>query len=241
MKNNVFSAHFRRPRFWPCATSLLAVAAMLSLGFWQLHRLEWKETLIAQLAANQAQAALEALPEDAELPEAEFRNITLKGAFLHPQTFHLVRYRGREVGYHLLTPFQPADDERIILVDRGWVPSDKKSPQARPETETPAAVTVSGMLRRLPPKKLISPANSPDKNLWIYADLAAMQDQSGLNFAPLMIEMTGKAAPGTLPIPSGGAIQMRNNHLGYALTWFAIAIAVIVIFAVYHRKPSSLS
>jgi len=229
--------HFRKPEFWPTVITGIAVVVLISLGCWQLQRLAWKEDIIRRIALGETEATLAALPKDeAELRALEFRKVKLQGRFLNEHEFHLTpRYQGRTFGYHVLTPFL-LTDRRTVLVDRGFVPADKKAPATRPHSIIKERTTIRGMVRLPYPRALVLPDNRVQENLWFWFDLPAMQRTSGLSFPPIFIEALGKPDPELLPIPSDGLIALRNDHLMYAITWFGFALAALLIYGLYHRR-----
>ena len=168
-----------------------------------------------------------------------YRKVELRGWFVYDAVYHVVAAPiGPTAGFNMVTPFrletppsivyEPHDFERsIILVDRGFAPVGKES---RPF----GIQTVTGFLRPPKQKKLFSPENQPDKNLWFYEDPAATSQS-----LPLVIEATGPRELGVWPMPSEGKITVRNDHLGYAITWFSLAIIAVIMFAFYRRSPSN--
>jgi surfeit locus 1 family protein len=214
-------------RHIPLLFTLSAVAVFCMLGTWQTQRLAWKQNLLAQIEKAQAQPALEILPDD--LGESYYRNVSLQGTFTG-STLHLVgRMQGQELGYFMLTPFL-LPDGRAILVNRGYSPPDKDN--------TPMGkATVAGVLRPLREKRFFAPENQPEKNLWFYEDTAQLSGFLKVNLLPGVVELTGKKEPGRYPIPNSGKISLRNDHLGYAVTWFSLAGVALLMYGFYRRNP----
>lgn len=119
------------PRWAPSLAALLGVLVLLGLGTWQLERLEWKETLIAEYLARRAAPPI-ALPDPIGDPVAlDNRRVRLVGRFLHDRELYLgARSYKDEVGFHVVTPFR-LDDGRAVMVDRGWVPARSRFPAWR--------------------------------------------------------------------------------------------------------------
>lgn len=229
---------FNRPGFWPAFVTLAALAVTLGLGVWQVQRLAWKESLIAQ--AEQAQAApvidLNA-PDAPPLDTLTWRNVTLRGRFLHGKELHLVgQSPSGEAGYHLVTPLLLEGTDAPVLVDRGWAPFKLKERATRPETLTEGVASFTGIVLSPKGKRLFTPENRPEDNLWLWYDFPAMKQAAGLNFPPAVIAATSATARGDLPRPDPGRPSFRNDHLGYAVTWFLIAACILAIFLIYHRK-----
>jgi surfeit locus 1 family protein len=79
--------------------------------------------------------------------------------------------------------------------------------------------------------------HQPEKNIWFGRDVAAMADSAKItNVIPVMVDIVGEQDAKRLPVPSDGTIRLRNDHLSYIITWYGIALGILVIFVVYHRK-----
>ncbi len=222
------SSNFKKPQPIPLLFIIVATITLTYLGAWQLERLQWKNGLLKEINQAQAMPVLQILPE--KLDGLEYRKVILKGIFEHEKSLHMIgRQRGNFPGYFIVTPFKLENDGRIILVNRGFSPSGKES---RPD----GMQTVEGVIRPPRTKRFFAPENLPEKNVWFYEDIPAMSKSSGLTISPIIIEQVGKEEPGIFPIRGDGKINLQNDHLGYAVTWFTTAIIGIVMFAFYHRK-----
>ncbi|MGJ0425261.1 SURF1 family protein [Methylocystis sp.] len=244
-------ASFTRPRPVAWFFFLLAFGTCMVLGTWQVQRLQWKENLIAEIAEANAQEPLKALPTNDALAAAQFRTVRVSGTWLPEQEFHLTpRYYRNQFGYGIVTPLKLADG-RILLVNRGWVPGKKKLPETRPETAVKGKANFLGLIRTDADRNYFTPPNQPQKNIWFGRDAMEMADYAQLkNAAPAIVDIITPSAPLThadakvtdaepapkLPVPSDGQIRLRNDHLSYIITWYGIALGILVIFLVYHRK-----
>lgn len=195
--------------FFFCALFLL-----LSLGAWQTQRLQWKEELLARISRQQEKPEAP-LPGKIENPEDwEFRRVVLKGYFL-PGKFFLLgpRVQNGKAGFERIEAFRHKNG--VVFVNRGWTQDGKmKSPPER---------SLKGVVR-VPEKGYFTPQNDPAKNDWYWADIAAMTSASGLkNVQPILVSLS--------PLP-----QIPNNHLAYALFWFGMAGALVVIYALSSRR-----
>ena len=220
---------FRKPDTIPLIFIVCAFSLLMGLGIWQTQRLAWKQGVLASIEKVQGMPTLGTLPQD--VSNLDYRNVALTGTFIYDKTMHLVGHpQDAGMGFYLLTPFQLEDDGRIILVNRGFSPPDLES---KPE----GLQTVTGIIRPVRIKRLFSPDNRPDKNVWFFEDFPAMSAYTGLAFTPIMVEAVGKAEKNVYPAPSDGIIFLRNDHLIYAITWFSLAIIALVMFGFYHRVP----
>ncbi|HSE75122.1 MAG TPA: SURF1 family protein, partial [Dongiaceae bacterium] len=120
-----------RPTLWPTLFSVPAVIVMIALCVWQVHRLHWKEGLIADRESRIAAEPAALPPVGTDPAQMEYRRVRLEGMFLHDKELYLgARSMNGNVGYHVLTPFALAGGGSV-LVDRGWVPVARKLPERR--------------------------------------------------------------------------------------------------------------
>lgn len=222
---------FRKPEPIPLLFIIAATVTLAALGGWQVQRLAWKNSLIHTVAEAQSEPALGGLPQ--ELAGLDYRRVALTGRYLHDKTLRKAGgIQGEGPGFFLLTPFILEDDGRAILINRGFSPADK---DLRPE----GTLTVAGVIRPAREKRFFSPENKPGDNLWFHEDIAAMSQATQLDLLPMVVEATGAREKGVYPVPSDGTISLRNDHLGYALSWFLLALIGLVMFGIYHRVPGS--
>jgi surfeit locus 1 family protein len=232
-----------RPMFWPTMFSLPALMICLGLGAWQIERLFWKQDLIAQREAAVA-AAPAAVPKTlAEARGMEFRHVTDEGVFQYDKEIYLgATSEGGGQGYQVLTPLlEPGG--RSVFVNRGYIPAELKDPAKRAAGEIPGPVRVEGLLR-LPPAgrpNWFLPDNRPDLNYWFWVDLAAMSAADRLDrVAPFYIDADATPNPGGWPKGGVTRLALPNNHLQYAITWFSLAVALIVIYVLFHRRSAEM-
>jgi surfeit locus 1 family protein len=230
-----------RPFLLPTLFMSVAVLLCLGLAVWQVDRLSWKRGLIAErVAASQAPPV--ALPRDlAEARTLEFRPVRVEGVFLHDKEIFLgaAPPSGRGTGFHVLTPLRQPDG-RTVFINRGYVPSELKDPARREAGLLDGTVQVTGLLRmpRPRPNRFV-PDNRPDLNYWFWIDLPAISAATGLSeVAPFYID--ADAAPNPGGWPSGGVtpIDLPNDHLQYAITWFLLAAAGGVIYVLWRRQAA---
>lgn len=237
--DTVASPPRRRATVVLVAFLVLATAGFSSLGVWQLFRLQWKLDLIARVDSRVHASPLPA-PAPAEWPRVsrdrdEYRHVRLEGQYLTGHDTRVQALTDLGAGDWILTPFRTVDGA-IVLVNRGFVPSGQEGEAPPPLT------TVTGLLRLSEPRGSFLRANDPAHDRWFSRDVAAIARDRGLGpVAPYFVDLdapppvlTHAAVPGdsaTLgghsdPWPRAGltVVQFRNNHLGYALTWFALAL-----------------
>lgn len=226
-----------RPALWPTVFALLGMAMLIGLGSWQVQRLFWKLNLIDTVTTQMAQPPV-ALPADIGDPaQWLYRRVTVTGTFRHDREIHLLAHdsHGR-LGYNIITPLVRQDGGGTVLVDRGWVPTDNKDPATRAAGQVPGVVTVNGLVRLPWRQGWFVPDNDPKANVWFWGDLAAMAKAAGVDAPALLIGADAAPNPGGLPIGGQTRVTFRNDHLQYALTWFALAISLAVIYVLFSRK-----
>lgn len=224
-----------RPRLWPTVITVPALLVLLGLGTWQLQRLEWKTALIEARDAALAQPPVELTA--ATPPETlRFRRAEATGTFLHEHELHLgPRVHGGRAGLHVLTPLRLADGG-LLLVNRGWVPESARNPATRPEGQVGGETTVRGVIMALFGPNPFTPENDPAGNSWYWIDLPAMARAVGEPLLPMVLA-ADETARGGLPIGGQGRPELRNQHLEYAITWYALAAALAAIYVLFHRRP----
>jgi surfeit locus 1 family protein len=227
--------------FWPAIAFLTALAILLSLGFWQLERKVWKEELLAQIAAR-AYGEPAALPEAWDPAKDEFRRVRITGTFLHEAETALhglaPGQRGSPLqGFYLFTPLR-LDSGALVMVNRGFVPTELRDPAARPGSRPEGEVVVTGLLRAPERPGWFVPENRPETDQWFVRDPAQFAAAKGLSVAPFYIEAEA-GEPGAWPRGGQFRLDIPNNHLQYALTWFGIAVTLVAVFVAFARRHLS--
>jgi surfeit locus 1 family protein len=224
-----------RPTLWPTLFSVPAFIVLVGLCIWQVQRLHWKENLIAARESRVAEAPVALPPAGDDPASVDYRRVRLEGTFLHDKELYLgARSLNGNPGYHVLTPFTLAGGG-AVLVDRGWVPIERKVPESRAEGQLEGNRTVDGIVRLAPGKAWMQPDNEPGQNMWFFVDLPAMAAASGIDVRTDLYVDAGPAEnPGKYPVGGQTRIELPNDHLQYAITWGLLAAALAVIYVLYH-------
>ncbi|MGF1551061.1 MAG: SURF1 family protein [Paracoccaceae bacterium] len=219
------------------APVLLGVAGTATLGLlclWQLDRLDWKLGLIDQLRARLS-AEPSALPSDPTAGEHEFLRVRVAGRFPGEDGAHghpdapLLATLDKAAGYRIIQPFV-TEDGRRIMVSRGWVPAEVKNVGGRAVREIPApegTVTLTGALRF--PDDPQSPAFGERDNVWIARDLDVYERVFDVEPVLLVAETPTPGPETRSPVPQPLTVDLRNNHLGYAITWWLLGLVWAVM------------
>jgi surfeit locus 1 family protein len=212
----------------------LAVAFLLGLGTWQLQRKQWKDALLAEIAARATQPPLTALSGTAD-PKAEYVPVRLRGRFL-PETerhvFISVPKQPNGVGgpgYWVFQIFAPDGAQGPVYVNRGFVPEARKAEKRTPE----GSVAIDGIVRLPEPRGRFSNSNDPAKNTYY---VRSPNEFGGSARRDLYIDMTGPAPAAGLPLPLVGKITIPNRHMEYALTWYALAATLLGVAFAWGRR-----
>jgi surfeit locus 1 family protein len=228
-----------RSLFWPSIFAGGAFLVLLGLGTWQVERLFWKEGLIAERHAAVTAPPIDLPPSLEAARPLEYHRVRVNGRFLNDRELYLgaTSPNGR-AGYQVITPLRLADGSSI-LVNRGFIPQERRAPDSRAAGELEGDVTVTGLLRLPPAGKphWFIPANSPERNYWIYVDLPAMAAAAHVDrVLPFYVDADATPNPGGLPVGGQTPIDLPNDHLQYAITWYALAAGLAVIYILFIRR-----
>lgn len=226
-----------RPKLWPTLFTIPVLISLIALGGWQVQRLYWKDTLIERLQAR-GSAEPVALPQWIDNVEAfEFRRVSVTGEFIHDKEFYVInRSLNGKPGLNIVTLLKRADGGGHVLVNRGWVPFDKRDPKTRSEGQVTGGVIIDGIIRIAKGPAMFTPENEPHNNTWFFVDPSSMSAAAGLPPLQGYYILAANASPGGFPVGHQWRVDLRNDHLQYAITWFALALGLIVIYVIYHRQ-----
>ena len=218
--------------------SLLAFILLVSLGLWQVQRLQWKQGLIARA---EAAADLPPVPiMDVYRPSEEFRKVVVDCPGLATAPFvELQTIEDGQPGVRLVSPCPLPNKPFVALVDRGFV-SDTISarPPVRPSQEP---LRIIAELRNPPERPTM--ALSADGNRFFWRDQRGMARALGIHewaAVPMLFALTSSNPEWEALTPSAPPAAFSNNHLGYALTWFGLALALAGFYiALLRRKLTS--
>ena len=235
-----------RPALWPTLVTLPMMALCLGLGIWQLERREWKRDILDRIATNQAAQPMtidELLHGDPL--RMEYGRAKLAGTFLHDHEFYLAaRSRGDTVGLQVVTPLK-LDDGRIVLFDRGWIPSERRDPAKRIQGQLTGSVALTGVVRRAQLQRGFAPANSPERNVWFHVDVPAMRALAGATpdaeLDRFFVEADATPNPGGVPMGGQTQLDIPNDHLQYSITWFLLALSLAGVYLAYHWEHGRLT
>jgi surfeit locus 1 family protein len=228
-----------RTKFVAMSIVVLAVfCALVALGNWQLSRLAWKEDLLQTIQSriNQPPRPLDAyLKTDAG---TDYWPVTVSGRFRHESERHFFATFEGKSGYHVYAPLETSPN-KFVFVNRGFVIFDMKDVSKRADGQTQGIVNITGLARSILTQKPSSsvPNNDAAQNIFYWKDFAAMRDSASLPQGATIMEAfidADKTATPPSGMPVGGVtyIDLPNNHLQYAVTWYGLAAALLGIWMV---------
>ncbi|EFP08435.1 CRE-SFT-1 protein [Caenorhabditis remanei] len=231
-------------------------AFAFSLGIWQCYRLKWKLDLIDHLHSRLSQTAVD-LPLDLScdsLEPLEYCRVTVTGEFLHNREF-IISPRGRfdpakkqsaaagsmlsenemsSHGGHLITPFRLKDSGKVILINRGWLPSFYFDPSTHQKTNPIGVVTFDGIVRKTEKRPQFVGQNIPEQGVWYYRDLEQIAKHHDTE--PVWLDAAYETTVPGGPIGGQTNINVRNEHLNYMTTWFTLTLVTLLMWIHKFRK-----
>jgi len=197
----------------------------LSLGFWQLYRLSWKLDLI-----NQIENSLKIDP--VELQNVEKKNylrIKTSGQIDFEKQIYLYNLNETgKPGFEVINPIKVGNED--YLINRGWISFDQKN---KPEINVVDQKNIIGTLMLQSKSSSFKPKNEVDKNYWFTLDREDILKFTGKKFSKYIIYLNGNYEN---PRPKVITAKISNNHKKYAITWFSMAISILLIYLYFRKK-----
>jgi surfeit locus 1 family protein len=221
-------AHSCRSRLIFVSVMVILTAVFIGLGTWQVQRLFWKNALIERVDVRVHAVATPAPPEQGwavlKAENDEYRRVVVEGRFRHDAETLVQAVTDLGAGFWVLTPLKTADGT-TVLINRGFVTTDRRDPGTRPAGEIQGTAKVTGLLRMTEPGGAFLRSNDPQQERWYSRDVAAIATAKGLGTtAPYFIDADATPNPGGFPVGGLTVIRFRNSHLVYALTWYGLAL-----------------
>ena len=208
---------------------IIFVTIFCALGTWQLYRLQWKLELISEITFG-----LDSSPiEYSNSIEKNYQRVSAKGKFNFDKQIYLYSLNDNgKPGYDVITPFRTNKNENV-LVNRGWIKKElKNNPIINKNIEDEQKII--GLLRKIYKPNIFKPDNDLKNNIWFSINLEDLKVTSGERFNEFVIFLEDNQAK--TPIPRKITIDVPNNHLKYAITWYAISISIIFYYLYFRRK-----
>ena len=219
-----------------------ALMVLVGLGLWQLERRDEKHALLAEISHRMIAPAesVEALFINED--RATFRHATAEGIFENEHESYVWAPQsddnGTRLGYKVITPLRLTAGA-LVMVDRGWVPQEKRDPASRIKGQIETTVTIRGLLRPPVAPGMFTPDPNLVEHIWYVHDIPAMATALGAKPATTLYLEASTPVPGG-PVPISDTPEIPDNHLQYAFTWFSLAIVLVVIYFVFHHSRGRL-
>jgi len=244
---NTFTVLFSRRWLFATLLAIAAVAVMSRLGIWQLDRLEARKAFNARVIMHQEEPTLtlDAESINLDLYSMEYRTAVVEGHYLPDEEIVLRNqtWQGK-LGVQLFTPLLIEGTGQIILIQRGWIPTDQADAESRTRFFEPGEVTVTGALRRA--ETDFSLRLRPDPTLvagetrfdaWNNLDLERLATQIDSPMLPVYLQRVPDGQDGNPPFAQALSIDLtEGSHLGYAGQWFLFAVVLALGYPVFVRK-----
>lgn len=230
-----------RGRYWTAVVlSVLGIGILLNLGFWQVDRLQWKNAVVATIDSR-IHAAPTTVAELTRMAEAtgdvEYVPVTLTGRYWHEGERYFLSTSSGQAGWNVHTPLLVEGTNEAVFVNRGFVPYALRDPATRPDGQIEGEATVTGLARNVAAEKPagFTPDNDPAANAFFWRSLSDMEQglalPEGVRLLPFIVDAGAGTAPGGYPVGGTTVVAVPNNHLQYAITWFALAATMGVMLA----------
>ncbi len=230
-----------RPLAGPTIATAIMLPILIGLGAWQVERLHWKEALLAEIATHLAAPPIGYEQAIALGPAAQYRRVALAGSFDNTkESYVFTTGEGGAPVYHVVTPFRLSSGQSL-MVDRGYVPKELLAPASREAGELSGVVHTTGVWRSPDAPGMFTPPPDRNHRIWYSRNVTDMAKQAGVSLAaPVIVEADASANPGGWPKGGQTVIDIPNNHLEYALTWFGLAAVLAGVYLAYHRSVGRL-
>ena len=198
---------------------------VLSLGTWQVFRLNSKSQLISDLENNLKRNSIDFNVDI----DKEYTKVLLKKKNLKSKIF-LYHLNKGEIGFKVIVPYE-VNSSLLVLVDKGWIRKDKINSIKNSLLNDDI---IEGYTKKIREKKLFTPKNNIKEDFLYSVEIDNLRKSLNKNIYPLLIIQTSKTKKDI--IPNDYHVGLSNNHLQYAITWYGLALFTIIFFLYYRRK-----
>jgi len=202
------------------------ITLFCSLGTWQLYRLQWKQDLI-----NQISEGLNSTPiQYSQNINKNYQRVALVGKYNFKNQIYLYNLNEKgQPGFDVITPFETLNKENV-LINRGWIKKEFKNNSAINSYSS----NIKGLLKESNRKNIFTPNNDLKENIWFSINLNEIQKVTGKKFNKFIVYLEDETID--TPKPKEITIDLPNNHLKYAITWYSISISILFYFLYFRKK-----
>ena len=201
------------------------ILTLLSLGFWQIYRLNWKLELIEQIENSLKNDPVEL----SNIEKKNYLRIKTSGEIDFDNQIYLYNLNDAgKPGFEVINPIKIGDEN--YLINRGWIPFEKKD---LPEINLVDQNQIVGTLMLQTKASSFKPENDIQNNYWFTLNREDISKFTGRNFSEYVIYLNGDYK---IPKPRVITAKISNNHKKYAITWFSMAISILLIYLYFRKK-----
>ncbi len=201
------------------------IFVFIGLGTWQIIRLNWKNNLILEIENSLKNPPVELAQSNRE----NFLKIKTSGSIDFDKQIYLYNLNESGTpGFEVINPITIGDEN--FLINRGWIPFEKKGTQ---EINVFDQKNIIGTLKLQSRKNIFKPDNDLDKNYWFSLNREDILKFTGKNFSKYIIYLDGNYQ---LPRPKKITANISNNHQKYAITWFSLALSILLLYLYFRKK-----
>jgi surfeit locus 1 family protein len=210
---------------------LSVITLFCILGTWQLVRLQWKNTLIDQISEGLKSSPI----SYSNKVKINYQRVEIEGKYNFGKQIYLYSLNDKgQPGYDVITPFESLTAENV-LVNRGWIKSNLKNNDIINRT---IENKIQGLILKNIKPNVFKPENDTEKNIWFSINLEQVKEVTGKNFSNYILYLEDKKI--NIPKPKKITIDLPNNHLKYAFTWYSISISIFAYFLYFRKKNEIL-
>ncbi len=201
------------------------IFVFIGLGTWQIIRLNWKNNLILEIENSLKNSPVEL----AQSKKENFLKIKTSGSIDFDKQIYLYNLNESGTpGFEVINPITIGDEN--FLINRGWIPFEKKDTQ---EINVFDQKNIIGTLKLQGRKNIFKPDNDLNENYWFSLNREDILKFTGKNFSKYIIYLDGNYQ---FPRPKKITANISNNHQKYAITWFSLALSILLLYLYFRKK-----
>jgi surfeit locus 1 family protein len=205
----------------------LFIILFCSLGTWQLYRLQWKQDLISEISSGLQSSPI----KYSKTINKNYQRVVLNGLYNFKNQIYLYSLNEKgQPGFDVITPFITLEGDNV-LINRGWIKKEQKNSLDINSIKTNK---IKGLLKKNAKKNIFKPDNDIKANIWFSINLIDIKKLTGKNFTNFIVYLEDSKV--NTPAPKKISIDVPNNHLKYAITWYSISISILFYFLYFRRQ-----
>ncbi len=201
------------------------ILIFISLGLWQIIRLEWKNDLILEIENSIKKPPIKL----ANSNKKNYLRIKTSGNIDFNKQIYLYNLNDEGIpGFEVINPILINNEN--FLINRGWIPFEKKGLE---QINLIDENNIIGTLKLQGRKNIFKPDNDIKENYWFSLNREDILKFTGKKFSKYIIYLDGNYQ---FPKPKKITANISNNHKKYAITWFSLAISILMLYLYFRKK-----